>query len=103
MGNAINDTVATRKPELILVSAAVNVLGSVEYNLLNPNGYYCIDTAVNVNQSLKINLDCQARLTDSRVHVNVGSNVSDQMAGVGVHVGSNIEVNRVGSGERCLR
>ncbi len=103
VGNAVDDQVVTQSPQLILISAAVNVLGDVNYNLLNPNGYYCIDTSVNVQQSLTINLDCQARLSDNRVHVNVGSNVGSTIAEVGVHVGSSIEVNHVGNGDRCLR
>ena len=70
-GAAINDTESTPFPELILVDAGVNVLGSPTYNLLNKNGYYCMRVNVNVITKLGVNLHCNARLADSKVDVNV--------------------------------
>ena len=94
-GNTVKDTDATPGPALILISAAVNVLGSAEYQLLNPNGYYCLKVDVNVLANSTINLHCNAKLADNKVGVNVGS--SGETAGrVGVNVGSEVTINNVG-------
>lgn len=86
------------------MDAAVNVGGAVTYNLLNPNGYYCMKVNVNVNQQLTINLHCNARLADSKVGVNVGSTVSDSTSAVGVHVNSTVNVQTVRpAGDQCVR
>jgi len=103
-GTAINDTEETEYPELVLVKAAVNVGGTVNYKFLNPNAYYCIKVNVNVLTDLTIDLHCNARLADSKVSVNVGSVMSDNTAAVGVHVGSVVTVNTVRpEGDQCIR
>lgn len=104
MGNAIKDTERTDEPFLILVDAAVNVGGAPTYELMNPNGYYCMKVNVNVLTSLNINLHCNARLADSKVSVNVGSTQNDSTSAVGVHVLSNVQVNSVRpEGDSCIR
>lgn len=104
IGNVINDTESTAEPYLILVDAGVNVGGTPTYNLLNKNGYYCMKVNVNVLTSLNVNLHCNARLSDSRVNVNVGSTQNDQTSAVGVHVLSNVQVNTVRpEGDSCIR
>lgn len=104
MGNLINDNENTDQPYLILVDAAVNVLGSPTYNLMNRNGYYCMKVNVNVQTSLNINLHCNARLADQKVNVNVGSNQNSSTSVVGVHVLSNVQVNTVRpEGDTCIR
>ncbi|MCX6108628.1 MAG: hypothetical protein NTZ90_03355 [Proteobacteria bacterium] len=103
-GAAINDTENTPFPELILVDAGVNVLGSPTYNLLNKNGYYCIRVNVNVITKLGVNLHCNARLADSKVDVNVLSTQNDTTAGVGVNVLSDVKVTTVRpQGDSCVR
>jgi hypothetical protein len=104
IGNAINDTQATQEPFLILIDAGVNVLGSPTYNLLNPNGWYCMKVNVNVLTTLTVNLDCNAHLADSRVDVNVLSNQNNNTAAVGVHVLSTVNVDTIRpQGETCSR
>jgi hypothetical protein len=94
-GNPIVDNVATAEPSLVLIGAAVNVLGQSTYQLLNPNAYYCLKVDVNVLSSLNIQLHCKAKLADNKVNVSVLSNA--QATGkVGVHVGSNVAVTPVG-------
>lgn len=104
-GTAINDTVKTQEPQLVLIKAAVNVGSVVEYNLLNPNAYYCMVANVNVDSDLTINLSCQARLADTKVLVNTnGSTSPDGVADVGVNVGSKVTLNNVSDGnEQCIR
>ncbi|MBF0441610.1 MAG: hypothetical protein HQK54_06870 [Oligoflexales bacterium] len=94
MGNGIVDDTATSAPALILISAAVNVLGDTTYRLMNPNGWYCLNVGVNVMANTKVQLHCSAHLADSRVDVSVLKNGSP--AGiVGVNVGSDVQVEKV--------
>lgn len=103
-GTAVSDTARTDEPWLILITAGVNVLGTPKYELLNPNGWYCIKVNVNVMTELAIDLHCNARLADSKVNVNVGSSQSDSTSAVGVHVLSTVSVNDVRpSGDACIR
>lgn len=92
-GQPVVDAVTTPGPELILIAAAVNVGGSATYELRNPNGYYCMQTVVNVDASTTVNLACGAKLADPKVQVGVGNDGSP-LGAVGVHVGSNVTVNR---------
>lgn len=103
-GNAISDTERTEDPMLILIDAGVNVFGTPKYELLNPNGWYCIKANVNVGATLAIDLHCGARLADGKVNVNVGSTQSSSTAAVGVHVFSTVTVNNIKpSGDKCIR
>jgi hypothetical protein len=103
-GNAINDDERTDEPFLTLIDAGVNVGGAPVYNLMNPNGYYCMKVNVNVQTALTINLHCNARLADSRVNVNVGSTQNDSTSAVGVHVLSTVDVKTVRpEGDTCIR
>lgn len=99
---AINDTVKTDEPELLLVYAGVNVNSEVTYNFLNPNGYYCIFVNVNVDTQLTVNLHCNAKLADSLVDVIVDSSTTDNTSRIGVHVDSDVEVvSMQPNGESC--
>jgi len=95
MGKGIQDTKKTSTPSLILISASVSVLGQVEYDFLNPNGWYCMKADINVQTKKTINLACGAQLADSKVNVNVLSD-AQSTSSVGVHVLSDVKVNDVG-------
>jgi len=94
-GKGIVDDVKTTVPALILIGAAVNVLGETTYELLNPNGWYCLKVDVNVKAKTQIDLHCDAKLADSKVDVSVGSQ-SQPVGIVGVHVLSDVKIARVG-------
>ena len=103
-GVGVEDTERTDQPFLTLIAAAVNINSQVEYNLLNPNGYYCIKVNVNVNSDLDINLHCNARLADNFIGVDVGSDVNEQPATVGINVNSEVNIHTVRPGnDRCVR
>ena len=103
-GAGINDTARTAEPKLILVKAAVNVLSTTTYNLMNPNGYYCIKTNVNVLTTLTVNLHCAAHLAEVKLDVNVGGAVSGQPAVRGVSVLSDVKiVDQKPAGDKCIR
>ncbi len=103
-GNAVNDTERSAEPFLTLIAAGVNVIGQPTYNLMNPNGYYCIKVNVNVLAKLTVNLHCSARLADEKVNVNVLSSQTGNTASVGVHVLSTVDVKTVKpQGDQCIR
>ena len=65
IGQNIDDLTPTRKPELVLVDTGVNVLGGSTMQLLNPNGWYCFISNVNVLGGLTIRMHCKAHLASS--------------------------------------
>ena len=63
--NAIDDEV-TAKPSLILVRPAVNVMGKSTLRLVNPNGWYCFVSNVNVAGKMEIELPCEAHMASAK-------------------------------------
>ena len=59
------DTERTNSPSLVLVDPTVNVMGGTTMELLNPNGWYCFRSNVNVMGSLSIKADCKAHLASA--------------------------------------
>ncbi|MEO8751990.1 MAG: hypothetical protein ABI624_04855 [Casimicrobiaceae bacterium] len=73
------DTERTSAPSLVLVSTGVNVMGGTTLELLNPNGWYCFKSNVNVMGSLTIKAACKAHLASAHDGTTVlGSNSSDK-------------------------
>ena len=63
--------------------------------LTNSNGWYCIVVTVNVKTELTVKLAQAARLADSMVAVNVGSQTEGEaVSAIGVNVSSNVKVER---------
>ena len=93
-GTTLSDQANTSGPVLTLLYAGVNVGGTPTWELLNPQGWYCIIVNVNVGTKLTVKLAKEAKLADSKVAVNVGSQVDGTTAAVGVNVGSEITVVR---------
>ena len=71
IGGDINESVATEKPELVLILPNVSVMTKATMTLMNPNGWYCLKSKVNVMSSSDINLHCKAHLASSREGTNV--------------------------------
>jgi hypothetical protein len=94
IGSKVRDDQYTPNPVLVVVDAAVNVLGATTYEFLNPNGWYCLKVGVNVASQTTVHLKQQAHIADSQLNVNVGSGGTGAGA-VGVNVGSNVNVIRV--------
>lgn len=73
------DSDKTDKPALILLNPAVNVMGKTIYELLNPNGWYCFKSNVNVMGGLIIKADCKAHLASAKTGATVlGDNNSNK-------------------------
>lgn len=97
VGNALVDDIQTKTPELVLIGAAVNVLGEATYKLLNNNGWYCLKVDVNVLSTTNLELGCSSHVADSKVDVAVGGTKNRQVGEVGVHVFSDVNVTRAAS------
>jgi len=76
IGKQSADTQRTETPSLVLVNPGVNVMGNTTVELLNPNGWYCFRSKVNVMGNLHIRAHCKAHLASA--HDGVAVLVSDQ-------------------------
>jgi hypothetical protein len=65
IGQNIDDLTPTKKPNLVLVDTGVNIMGGSTMQLLNPNGWYCFISNVNVMGGLTIRAHCKAHLASS--------------------------------------
>jgi hypothetical protein len=93
IGGDVVDDVATPDPQLVLVKPSVNVLTKGRFRLMNPNGWYCFESAVTVLAKSEIVAQCTAHLTSSidGVAVAGGNSGTD-----GVTVLGKAVVKRVG-------
>ncbi len=87
------DRETTSKPALVLVQPGVNVMGGSTVELLNPNGWYCLKTNVNVMGGLTIRAACGAKLASTHDGTTVMSNNEDNKA---VTVMGSTQIERVG-------
>ncbi len=79
IGHNPADTKRTNTPALILVNTGVNVMGGTTVELLNPNGWYCFRSNVNVMGSLRIRAHCKAHLATAHDGTTVlGSNSANK-------------------------
>jgi hypothetical protein len=93
IGGDVVDDVVTSEPQLVLVKPAVNVLTKGRFRLLNPNGWYCLESAVTVLAKSEIVAHCTAHLASSVQSVAVaGGNAGAD----GVTVLGKAVVQRVG-------
>ena len=73
------DTERTNSPSLVLVNPGVNIMGGTTMELLNPNGWYCFRSNVNVMGKLSIKAHCKAHLAAASDGVTVlGSNSANK-------------------------
>lgn len=92
IGNDVNDQGKTAGPDLVLIKPNVSVMGKARMNLMNPNGWYCLDNKVNVMSKTIINIDCAAHIASASEGVTVlGSNEKED----GVTVMGKAVINRL--------
>lgn len=121
LGNIINigntkDLEVTNEPRLIILPLSVNLGGNTTFELMNPNGWYCIKAAVGAKSTVNIKLNCTAKLAQSDlgvsldtnpagapIPVKVGINDGKTPGGqLGIMVDSSVNLTRVGSnGAAC--
>ena len=92
IGKSMSDDQPTDQPDLVLIKPSVTVLSKAEFNLLNPNGWYCLKGQVSVLGKSEVKLHCKAHLASSRDGATVlGSNADDH----GVAVLGSIQITKV--------
>ena len=97
IGGSINEAERTDYPELVLIKSNVSVMSKSRMNLLNPNGWYCLQGKVNVMAKSIITLDCNAHLASSSPGTTVlGSSEGED----GVTVMGKAEIHRINCGRR---
>jgi hypothetical protein len=92
IGEDINESIPTEKPELVLIHPNVSIMTGSSMELMNPNGWYCLISKVNVMASSTINLHCKAHLASSKEGTTVLGGGDDQ----GVTVMGKATINRQG-------
>ncbi|TNF58210.1 MAG: hypothetical protein EP308_00890 [Burkholderiales bacterium] len=96
IGQDTVDKQVTAQPALVLINPGVNVMGGSAIELLNPRGWYCMRTTVNVMGGMEIRVHCDARLALTSDGTTVlGNNPENK----GVTVMGSTRVERVGCGQ----
>lgn len=93
IGRDTADTEPTPGPALVLVNPGVNVAGGSVVQVLNPNGWYCFRTTVNVMGGLTIKAHCKSHLATTSGEVMAAEKATE---GKGVTVMGSTQVERVG-------
>ena len=62
IGTKTDDTQPTSSPSLVLVNPIINAMGGSTVELLNPNGWYCLQTTVSVLGRVSLHAHCKAQL-----------------------------------------
>ncbi|NOT85967.1 MAG: hypothetical protein HOP02_14560 [Methylococcaceae bacterium] len=93
IGEDPKDAEVTSSPSLIMVNPGVNVMGGATVELLNPNGWYCFKSQVNVMGGLTIKAHCKAHLASANGGTTVLGSNSDKKS---VTVMGSTEVELVG-------
>jgi len=85
IGEDINESTPTEKPELVLILPNISVMTGARMTLMNPNGWYCLRSKVNVMGSSEIILHCKAHIASTKAGTTVlGSNEGEIEQGVTV-------------------
>lgn len=96
IGQNTVDNQVTSEPALVLINPGVNVMGGSTIELLNPRGWYCMRTTVNVMGGMEIKVHCDARLALTSDGTTVMGNNPENK---GVTVMGSTRVERVGCGQ----
>ncbi len=79
IGQDLGDHEQTNSPRLVLVNPSVNIMGGAVMELLNPNGWYCLRSNVNVMGGVTIRAHCAAHIASATDNVTVmGTNSADK-------------------------
>ena len=95
-GVSVQDDRETRQPELVLIKSNVSVFSKGTLKLLNPQGWYCLESKVAVFSEVDIQLDCRASLAFSSGGTTVRGSNERRDGGEGVTVFGTINVTRIG-------
>jgi len=84
IGKNVIDEVTTDYPQLILIRPAVSIMSRSSYMLMNPNGWYCFSSKVNVMGKMTIKTACKTHLTTTRGNTTVFGESDGEQAGTTV-------------------
>jgi hypothetical protein len=126
LGNLINignpkDLESTAEPRLVVLPLSVNVGANTTFELMNPNGWYCMKAAVGARSTVNIKLHCSAKIAQSDLGIRLDTKPSPAPGGapalpvnvgindgrtpgsqLGIMVDSNVNLTRVDSaGNAC--
>jgi hypothetical protein len=62
IGTQTADIAPTSSPSLVLIDPIFNMMGGSTIDLLNPNGWYCLETTVSLMGRVHIRAHCKAQL-----------------------------------------
>lgn len=96
VGTDLKDPYPSDTADLVLVRPSLNIMGGTTVELLNPNGWYCLQGDVTVMGRLTIQADCQARLAFAGEGLSVLAGGSPKQA---ITVLGATRIERVGCGE----
>jgi len=71
VGSNVADEDITDYPQLIFIRPAINVMSKTTYRLMNPNGWYCFKSKVNVMGKTTIKTACDAHITTTKGNATV--------------------------------
>lgn len=71
IGGDIREDTPTSAPELVYIRPNVSVMSKQDVELLNPNGWYCLERSVSVMAKVAIRLHCDAHLATTQEGVTV--------------------------------
>jgi hypothetical protein len=99
LGNLINignpkDLDVTSEPRLIVLPFSVNVGGSTTFELMNPNGWYCMKAAVGARSTVNIKLHCSAKIAQSDLGISLRTNPTPMPGAPGLPVSVGINDGR---------
>lgn len=68
------DLEATSEPRLIVIPLSLSFGGTTNYELMNPNGWYCLKFAAGVKSSVTIKHHCKAKIAQSDLGLSINTN-----------------------------
>ena len=77
IGSEARDTGRTDSPSLVLVNPSVNLMGRSTIELLNPNGWYCLQTVISIMGGTTLRAHCKAQLASTSAGSTVLGNNTD--------------------------
>lgn len=70
------DLDSTTDPRLVVIPFSISLGGNTTYELMNPNGWYCLKFAVGAKSSVNIKLHCNAKIAQSDLGLSVNTKPS---------------------------
>ncbi len=92
-GGEIVDNTQTSYPQLIYIKDSVNVMGKSTFELMNPNGWYCFKSNVNLMGKSVIRAACNAHIVIDGDKITVAGKSAGEKSGTTIMGKSVMEQN----------